>query len=123
MHEGFHLHVQFPAWLDQARTYAWPAWDRQPDLRELHQRCYAGSPELSAALALEIDALVAAFDAVGADGATRDVARGVGHARRFVELRAARRRLQDTATVAQGGRRISCALAEDLMQLEEGSAQ
>jgi hypothetical protein len=123
VHEGFHLHVQFPAWLGQARIYSWPAWDRQPDLRELHQRCYAGSPELSAALAVEIDALVAAFDAVGVDGATRDVALGVRHARRFVELRAARRRLQDTATVAQGGRRISCALAEDLMELEEGSAQ
>ena len=123
VHEGFHLHAQFPHWYDQPRTYAWPAWDRQPDRMEVRERCYAGSPALAAAFEAERAALLAAFDAVGPDSATRDVALGVRHARSFVELRAARRRLQDTITVAQGGRRVACALAEDLMELEEGSAQ
>ncbi|HEU0302860.1 MAG TPA: hypothetical protein VFR37_25585 [Longimicrobium sp.] len=123
VHEGFHLHVQFPHWLDQRRTYAWPAWDQQPDRRELRERCYAGSPELAAALAREIAALVAAFDAVAADSTRRDVTLGVRHARHAVQLRAERRRLQDTLTVALGGRRISCELAEDLLELEEGTTQ
>jgi hypothetical protein len=123
VHESFHLHSQFPTWLDQPRTYAWPAWDLQPDRAELRQRCYAGSPELSAALRAEIQALVAAYDAVSVDASSRNVALGLRDAQRFVELRASRRKLQDTITVAQGQRRISCAMAEDLMELEEGATQ
>ncbi|MEZ4456082.1 MAG: hypothetical protein R2882_05965 [Gemmatimonadales bacterium] len=57
VHEGFHLHVQFPAWLDQERRYAWPAWDVQPDRNAMRTACYAGSPEISAAFAREVDAL------------------------------------------------------------------
>jgi hypothetical protein len=123
VHESFHLHSQFPTWLDQPRTYAWPAWDVQPDRRELRERCYAGSPEVAKALEAELAALVAAFDAVAADSANRSVAVGLRYARRFVELRASRRSLQDTTTVSQGSRRISCARAEDLMELEEGATQ
>jgi hypothetical protein len=123
VHESFHLHSQFPTWLDQTRAYAWPAWDRQPDRAELRERCYAGSPELSAAVRAELQALVAAYDAVSLDSTRRDVELGLRHARRFVELRTARRALQDTITVSQGRRRISCALAEDLMELEEGTTQ
>jgi hypothetical protein len=119
VHESFHLHSQFPTWLDQARTYAWPAWDLQPDRTELRERCYAGSPELTAALETELQALVAAFDAL----AGPDTASVLQYARRFISLRAARRALQDTMTVAQGSRRISCGLAEDLMELEEGATQ
>lgn len=123
VHEGFHLHAQFPHWYDQPRAYAWPRWDRQPDRREARERCYAGSPALAAAFEAERAALLDAFDAVGPDAATRDAAAGVRHARRFVQLRADRRRLQDTITVARGGGRVSCGLAEDLMELEEGAAQ
>jgi len=121
VHESFHLHSQFPTWLAQARTYGWPAWDLQPDRAEL-RRCYAGSPELARALEAELQALVAAFDAVSVDSSRRDASLGLDHARRFVELRRSRRTLQDTMTVAQGSRRISCALAEDIMELEEGTA-
>jgi len=123
VHESFHLHSQFPTWLDQTRTYAWPAWDLQPDRAELRQRCYAGSPELSAALRSEIQTLVTAYDAVTGDASKRDVVTGLEHAQRFIELRASRRKMQDTMTVAQGRRRISCAQAEDLMELEEGATQ
>jgi len=123
VHESFHLHSQFPTWLDQTRTYAWPAWDLQPDRTELRQRCYAGSPELSEALKAEIQTLVAAYDAVSGDSSKRDAAAGLRHAQQFIESRAARRKLQDTMTVAQGRRRISCAQAEDLMELEEGATQ
>jgi hypothetical protein len=123
VHESFHLHAQFPAWLDQPRTYSWPAWDVQPDRRELRDRCYAGSPAVASALESELAALVAAFDAVRADSDAPDRAVGLQHARRFVELRAARRRLLDTVTVSQNERQISCAYAEDLMELEEGAVQ
>ena len=123
VHESFHLHSQFPRWLDQSRTYDWPAWDHQPDRKELRERCYAGTPAIKQAHEQEMSALLAAFDAVSADSAQRDLAAGIRHARRFVELRAARRALQDTMTVGQGSRRISCALAEDVMELEEGSGQ
>jgi hypothetical protein len=123
VHESFHLQVQFPTWLDQPRTYAWPAWDVQPDRAELRQRCYAGSQELIAAMESEVGALLAAYDAVHADPATRDSALGLREALRFVELRLARRALQDTITVSRPDRRISCGAAEDLMELEEGATQ
>ncbi|HYR09817.1 MAG TPA: hypothetical protein VEQ60_18730, partial [Longimicrobium sp.] len=122
VHESFHLHSQYPTWLAQSRAYAWPAWDLQPDRAELRERCYAGSPGLARALETELQALVAAFDAVAVDSARRDVSLGLHHARRFVELRRARRALQDTMTVARGGGRISCGLAEDVMELEEGTS-
>ncbi len=123
VHESFHLHSQFPTWLDQARSYAWPGWDLQPDRAELRERCYAGSPELVSALNAELQALLAAFDALRTPGASPDTAGALGQARRFIALRAARRALQDTMTVGQGTRRISCGLAEDLMELEEGATQ
>jgi hypothetical protein len=123
VHEGFHLHVQFPAWLSQPPLYAWPSWDRQPDRQELRERCYAGSPAIQAALGDEHAALLAAFDAL--DAADRRAGRdsALAHSRRFVELRAIRRSITDTVTVAQGDRRIPCALAEDLLELEEGVPQ
>lgn len=123
VHESFHLHSQFPTWLDQTRTYAWPAWDVQPDRTELRQRCFAGTPELSAALRSEMQTLVSAYEAVTGDPSKRDAAAGLRHAERFLELRAQRRKLQDTMTVAQDRRRISCGQAEDLMELEEGATQ
>jgi len=123
VHETFHLHAQFPTWLDQQRTYAWPAWDIQPDRTQLRQRCYAGTPELAAALRAELQALLSAFDALRPDSSNRNIALGVREARRFVELRASRRTLQDTIRVSQGNGRISCGHAEDLMELEEGTTQ
>jgi hypothetical protein len=123
VHEGFHLHSQFPTWLDQSRAYAWPAWDLQPDRAELRERCYAGSPALTAALDAELHALVASFDALMTPDTPPDTAAALLNARRFITLRGARRVLQDTLTVAQGSRRISCGLAEDLMELEEGATQ
>ena len=122
-HESFHLQVQIPAWLAQHRKYRWPAWDIQPDRAELRERCYAGSPAIAAALDSELGALLAAFTAVAADSTHRDPDAGLRHARRFVEARAARRRLQDGLTVTRSGEQISCGLAEDLMELEEGTAQ
>ena len=122
-HESFHLQVQIPAWLAQHRNYRWPAWDIQPDRAELRKRCYAGSPAIVAALESELGALLAAFTAVAADSVHRDPAAGLRHARRFVEARAARRRLQDGITVTRAGEQISCGLAEDLLELEEGTAQ
>lgn len=122
VHESFHLHSQYPTWLAQERAYSWPAWDLQPDRAELRQRCYAGSPELAQALEAERQALVDAYDAVSVDSSRRDPALGLHHARRFVEVRRARRALQDTMTVAQGSRRIPCELAEDIMELEEGTS-
>ncbi len=123
VHESFHLHSQFPTWLDQPRTYAWPAWDQQPDRTELRERCYAGSPQLTTALDTELQALVAAFDALATPVGIADTGTVLRQARRFIALRAARRALQDTLTVTQGSRRISCGFAEDLMELEEGATQ
>lgn len=123
VHESFHLQAQFPTWLDQRPTYAWPAWDRQPDRRELRERCYAGPPEISSALRAEHAALLAAFDALDSLEVPDGRERVLHHARQFVELRNARRGLLDSMTVAREGERISCALAEDLMELEEGATQ
>jgi hypothetical protein len=122
VHESFHLHVQFPEWLDQPGVYAWPLWDRQPDRAQLRARCY-GSREVTDALGREHAALLAAFDALD----SLDVAGGrraiLAHAEQFVERRAERYRLLDTVRVEMDGRPASCAAAEDVMELQEGTAQ
>jgi len=124
VHEGFHLHVQFPAWLDQARrVHAWPDWDLQPDRREMRERCYAGSPAIATAFDAELGALLAAFDALYGAEAARDAHAARAAAQRFIELRTSRYALLDTTTVRQGDRRIGCALAETHLELEEGTAQ
>lgn len=81
----------------------------------------AGSADLTSAFDEEHRALVAAFDALY--GAARDSSAGLCHARRAVDLRAERRKVQDTITIAQGEQRVSCARAEDLLELEEGLVQ
>ncbi|MGE3616547.1 MAG: hypothetical protein AB7L66_11815, partial [Gemmatimonadales bacterium] len=83
VHEGFHLHVQFPAWLDQERRYAWPAWDVQPDRNAMLTACYSGSPEISAAFGREVDALLAAYDALFGAGPP-DPAAARAAARQFI---------------------------------------
>lgn len=121
VHESFHLHAQFPTWLDQARSYAWPEWDVQPDRAAFRQHCYAGASEVTAALDAERTALLAAFDALY--GATRDSAAAVRHTRRFVDLRLTRRAMQDTIRIAHGASRVPCGEAEDILELEEGTVQ
>ncbi len=123
VHESFHLHSQFPTWLDQSKRYAWPSWERQPDRAELRTRCYAGSPAIVTALAEELAALSTAFDSLVDTVTPARFDGALANARRFVSLRAARRRLQDTITVAQDDRRIGCGEAEDIMELEEGVVQ
>jgi hypothetical protein len=123
VHESFHLHVQFPAWLDQPRTYAWPIWDSQPNRQELRERCYGGGPAVIAAAGAEHGALLAAFDALDSIGTPAGRAQVLAHARRFSSLRSARRALLDSVTVSRDGARISCALAEDLLEIEEGVTQ
>lgn len=123
VHEGFHLFVQFPAWLDQARRHAWPGWDTQPDRAAMRQRCYAGSPAVAAAFEAEVTELLSTYDATSSDLRERDLIAAYAHARRFVAARAARQTLLEGVTVEQDGRMISCALAEDLMELEEGVAK
>jgi hypothetical protein len=123
VHESFHLHVQFPAWLDQPTSYAWPVWDSQPNRQELRERCYEGGPAVIAAARAEHNALLAAFDALDSVGAPAGRAAVLAHARRFSSLRSARRALLDSVTVTRDGAHISCSLAEDLMEIEEGVTQ
>jgi hypothetical protein len=123
VHESFHLHVQFPTWLDQPRTYTWPSWDRQPERRELRDRCYGGSTEVSALLRQEHAALLAAFDALDSIAGVQGKRTVLSHARQFLQMRASRRALLDTVTIALDGQRISCARAEDALELQEGTAQ
>lgn len=123
VHEGFHLQVQFPAWMDQPRTHAWPAWDLQPDRREFREKCYAGTSAVAAAFATEVGALLDAFDALYGDPSARDTVTARRHAQRFVTARIERHALLDTTTIKQGDGRIGCGLAEDIIELEEGTAQ
>lgn len=123
VHESFHLHVQMPRWWGEFSPYAWPGWDVQPSRDETRRICYSGSAALAAALAEEIDALIAAFDMLAGGQGKAERQRGVEHARRFVALRGQRRSMQDTLTVTQGTSRIRCDRAEDLLELEEGVPQ
>ena len=123
VHESFHLHVQFPEWLDQPGIYAWPQWDRQPDRVQLRERCYAGSRDVADAVQREHAALLAAFDALDSLDSANGRRAVLAHAARFVERRTERYRLLDTVRVEMDGRPASCAAAEDVMELQEGTAQ
>jgi hypothetical protein len=123
VHESYHLHSQFPAWLDQQGRYEWPAWDIQPDRRAIVAQCYGGSDAIKAALEAEMTALeqawLASIDAADDDARAR--VRELGRA--FVAARRARYALLDTVRIPSPEGPVSCARAEDVMELQEGASQ
>lgn len=124
VHEGYHLHVQFPAWLGQGGIYAWPSWDRQPDRQQLRERCYAGSPAITDAVRREHAALLLAFDGLDSlDAGWLPRSAISERAARFVTLRGERYALLDSVRVEIEGRPATCAEAEDVMELQEGTSQ
>lgn len=124
VHEGYHLHVQFPAWLGQGGIYAWPSWDRQPDRQQLRERCYAGSEAITDAVRREHAALLLAFDGLDSLEAGLLPRSAIAErAARFVTLRGERYALLDSVRVDIEGRAVTCAEAEDVMELQEGTSQ
>lgn len=122
VHETFHLYAQFPTWLSKATTfYAWPAWDRQPDRRQLRDRCYRSTPDVASAVSAELAELLGAFDALY--GESIDTSAALSRANQFVALRNRRHAMLDTVRIQQDDRLIGCREAEDLLELEEGVAQ
>lgn len=113
VHETFHLHSQFPTWLDQAATYPWPAWDRQPDRTAVVETCYGGAA--GPRVAAERAALRAAFIAAQ----RHDRAAACTAAREFVRQREIRHGASTDEVPAPGGA-VACRVAESLMELEEG---
>lgn len=122
IHEGFHLHVQFPRWFDQRRDHRWPAWDLQPDRAALVTRCYAGAAD-TLALRAEHDALVSAFRALWLEPGGADPVRARRHLSEYVEARRARYARTSGVRIAAGPDSVTCAVAEDVMELQEGAAQ
>jgi hypothetical protein len=124
VHEGYHLHVQFPAWLGQGGIYAWPSWDRQPDRQQLRERCYAGSEAITDAVRREHAALLLTFDGLDSlDAGLLSRAAISARSARFVALRGERYALLDSIRVEIEGRPATCAEAEDVMELQEGTSQ
>jgi hypothetical protein len=115
VHETFHLHAQFPTWLDQPTAYAWPAWDRQPDRAALVKTCYGGAD--GQGVAGERAALRSAFVALHSRG---DRSAGCAAARSFVAMRENRYRANAASRVASGAGDVGCDVAEAVMELEEG---
>jgi hypothetical protein len=115
VHETFHLHAQFPTWLDQPTAYAWPAWDRQPDRAATVKTCYGGADGRQ--VGAERSALRAAFEALHLRG---DRSAGCAAARSFVALRENRYQANAASRVASGAGAVSCEVAEAVMELEEG---
>jgi hypothetical protein len=123
LHESYHLHSQFPTFFDQPARYAWPAWDRQADRTGLTTSCYEGSPEIVAAHAVEMTHLLDAWDHLWTPaGDVADPAAAREDAAAYGASRRARYALLDGVTVPTGTGPASCAVAEDIMELEEGSA-
>jgi hypothetical protein len=123
VHESYHLHSQFPAWLDQQGRYDWPAWDIQPDRRAIVARCYGGSDAVRTALKTEMAALEQAWlsSIEAADDDARARVREQGRA--FVDARWARYAMLDTMRVPSPEGPVSCERAEDVMELQEGATQ
>lgn len=123
VHESYHLHSQFPAWLDQPGRYAWPAWDVQPDRRALVAQCYNGSDAIKAALRAEMAALEKAWlsSLTARDDTSRTRVRE--ESRAFIDARHARYALLDTVRIGSPGAPLTCEQAEDVMELQEGVSQ
>lgn len=122
VHESYHLHSQIAVWLDQAHQYAWPRWDVQPDRRALNERCYA-APAVADAHKQELAALLATWDLVSDSTHPRDAHAVRQAAQHYVTLRLKRYAMLDTTTVPSPSGPMPCAMAEDMMELEEGAPQ
>lgn len=116
IHEGFHVEVQSPHWRGQPAR--WPTWDSQPDRAGI-QACYAGSEAVTAALAEERKRLTRAVEAL-LDGDGRAACESGGG---FLDGRRARYDLLRGVTVMRhDGTDGTCAEAEAILALEEGTA-
>jgi hypothetical protein len=116
MHEAFHVDVQAPRWY--ASNGNWPAWDRQPDRRGL-QVCYTSGDDVAAALAAEREHLATLIESLLDGDSTAACQAG----RAFLEQRRQRYAMLDSVPVAaHDGTPASCAVAEAIMELEEGTA-
>ncbi|GAB5536405.1 MAG: hypothetical protein Rubg2KO_26540 [Rubricoccaceae bacterium] len=122
VHESYHLHSQFPTWFDQEAMYAWPSWLAMSDRNTMVQTCYQGTEDVIAARDAEMQQLLATWDQLYPTK-TRDVDTARAEAQRYVEARQARYALLDTATVMTSDGPMSCADAEAVWELTEGSAQ
>ncbi len=116
LHEGFHVEVQSPHW--SGAEAHWPTWDRQPD-RPAVQACYAATPAVEAAFADERESLAQMVEAM-LDGRRADACRAGSE---FLERRAGRYALLEGVEVSgSDGSPGTCAVAEAIMELEEGTA-
>jgi hypothetical protein len=116
MHEAFHVNVQAPRWY--ASTGNWPSWDRQPD-RPGVQACYTANDEAIAASAAEREQLATLIENL-LDG---DTAAACEKCRAFLAQRMARYALlEDIHVMRSDSTQGSCAEAEAIMELEEGTA-
>jgi hypothetical protein len=116
MHEAFHVDVQAPRWY--ASTGNWPAWDRQPDRPGL-QACYTANDDVVAALAAEREHLAHLIEQL-LDG---DTTGACETCRRFLAQRMARYAMLADVRVARADSTPgTCAEAEAIMELEEGTA-
>jgi len=121
VHESFHLHSQTPMWLDLPHSYAWPSWDRQPNRAALVKQCYQDS-SVAADFTTEHATLYAAWAEMWL---TRDPSRDSVRARtqRYLTLRDSRHQKLAAVRIPLGDSTVSCADAEELMELEEGAPQ
>jgi hypothetical protein len=116
MHEAFHVDVQMPRWY--ASTGNWPTWDRQPD-RPGVQACYTADDDVVAAFAAERELLVNLIERL-MDG---DSTGACETCRKFLARRMARYQLLADVHVARADSTPgTCAEAEAIMELEEGTA-
>lgn len=113
IHESFHLHGQFPQWLSsEDRRVHWPSWDQQPNRKQLLRECYPPT------FAEELKSLNVALK-LGLSETNGSQARN--SARLFEKKRVARHNsLRDTKIKLADGTFASCAVAESIMELEEG---
>jgi hypothetical protein len=123
IHESYHLHSQFPAWLDQQRRYEWPPWDVQPDRKRLVAQCYGATPAVTETLRREMAALEHAWLLLMGDRDSVTDAMARDSARVFVRLRRDRHALLDGVTIPSAVGPMTCRRAEDVMELEEGAPQ
>lgn len=116
LHEAFHVEVQMPRWFGS--TGAWPVWDQQPDRAAL-KACYSGDVSIESVFKDERDALVDLISAL-LDG---DRASACNSGEQFLSRRSARYELLGEAHVNDHeGVPGTCEMAEDIMELEEGTA-
>lgn len=120
IHEGFHLHITLPRWIEKDNNILWPKWDIQPNRKNLVFECYESSSEIKNLYKEELSSLIKVFETLYLD--KNPLKENIKkYANDFILKRELRYKLTNDKNLSMIKENIvNCEKAEAIMELEEG---